>query len=349
MSNDSRFYAFVGQTYTNEDGTKFEGIILFDVNENRVVSQMKLPNDLVDFDWVSVSPKGRFIVVDYATAVAGRYNGVEVYDSNFNFIWQKPLGAGHSDLGTEENGDEVLVMTYYNEETNEMEINKYRLSDGAETKLLTHNWSIYNHISCRNLQRNGWCFVSTYDGEGRLADGQQDWLPFEDEIFALKLDGSGQVQRLAHHRSKRFTPQTPDSDNSVYFAEPHASVSPSGSRVVFGSNWRQNVSREDALDTYIVDFRDWLGVNERKDNPAYIQIMPNPVYDYLKIKLDVNNSEEVKFEIVNSLGISIEHGNYNNSNGPNEINISLMDLPAGVYYIKFTKGIEYQVQKFIKQ
>jgi hypothetical protein len=88
-----------------------------------------------------------------------------------------------------------------------------------------------------------------------LTHDPRAWLTFEDEVFSLKLDGSGEVQRIAHHHSRRFSPITPDSDNSVYWAEPHATVSRNGDRVLFGSNWEQDVEQEAGVDAYIIDLR----------------------------------------------------------------------------------------------
>jgi hypothetical protein len=88
-----------------------------------------------------------------------------------------------------------------------------------------------------------------------LTDSAQNWLAFEDEIFALKLDGSGEVQRIAHHHSRRYSPTTPDSDRSNYFAESHATVSRNGNRIIFGSNWSESVADEMSVDAYVVDWR----------------------------------------------------------------------------------------------
>lgn len=260
LSADGRYYALAGQTYNARTGeVQFRQLILFDIFQKVELSRLELPANLEDFDWVSVSPKGEYIVVDYANMRTGAFNGVEVYDRQFRRIWQRPLGSGHSDLGIDADGEEVLVMGYYDDVTNTNYIRKYRLKDGQETTLLSMHWSFYNHISCRNEIRSEWCLVSTYDGEGRLTDSNETWLPFEDEILAVKLDGSGEVQRLAHHRSRRFSPETPDSDNSVYFAEPHATFSRAGNRVLYGSNWREDVSSVRSVDAYVLDIRGLLG------------------------------------------------------------------------------------------
>jgi hypothetical protein len=255
LSRDGRWYAFVGQLYDAKSGdVTFKDLLVFDLLTNQIASKMALPK-IEDFEWVSISPRGNFVVVDYADETAARYRGVEVYDRNFKFIWQKPLGAGHSDLGIDANGDEVLVMDIYDSNKNVTTLKKIRLADGKETTLLEFSPLFDQHISCRNEQRPEWCFISTFDFTGRLTDSAQTWLAFEDEIFALKLDGSGEVQRIAHHYSRRYSPTTPDSDHSNYFAEPHATVSRNGDRILFGGNWRENIVDETSVDAYVVDWR----------------------------------------------------------------------------------------------
>jgi len=71
----------------------------------------------------------------------------------------------------------------------------------------------------------------------------------------LKMDGSGETRRIAHHHSRRYSPNTPDSDTSVYWAEPHASISRNGDRIIYGSNWGLNVDKVESVDTYLVDLR----------------------------------------------------------------------------------------------
>ncbi len=256
LSRDARHYGLVGQLYNARTGeVTFKDLVLFEITANRILGRIALPKPPISFDWVSVSPLGNYIVVDYADEETGRFHGVEVYDRNFKFLWQKPLGAGHSDLAVDEKGEEALVMDIYDPQSNSTFINKFRLSDGKETRLLQFSPLFDQHISCRNEKRNEFCFISTFDYTQRLSDDTQPWLPFEDEIFALKLDGSGEIQRIAHHHSRRYSPQTPDSDRSVYFAEPHATISRNADRVLFGSNWRERVQDVASVDAYVVDWR----------------------------------------------------------------------------------------------
>ncbi|MBI3536141.1 MAG: hypothetical protein HY070_01045, partial [Chloroflexi bacterium] len=108
LSRDGRYYAFVGQLYNSKTGeVTFKDLVVFDLAANKILATLALPKPLLSFDWVSISPLGNFVVVDYADEDAARYHGVEVYDRNLKFIWQKSLGAGHSDLAVDDKGDEV--------------------------------------------------------------------------------------------------------------------------------------------------------------------------------------------------------------------------------------------------
>ena len=256
LSRDGRYYAVYARDY-DETAERIlpRALLLIDVAEKREVSRLALLESMEDFDWISISPLGNYIVVDYATENLGRFQGVEVYDRSFNLIWQKPLGSGHSDLGVDANGEEYLAIVVYDSESNLNVSKKFRLQDGAETALISVPWNLFQHFSCRHEPASDWCFISTYAGTGLLTDDPATWFPFEDEIFAIKLDGSQQVERIAHHRSRRFSPTTPDSDTSVYWAEPHATVSRKGDRILFGSNWREAVEQVSSVDAYLADLR----------------------------------------------------------------------------------------------
>ncbi len=255
LSTDGSTYAFVGQVYNEKSGDViFKKLVLYDLKQNKNISSLELPGGIEDFDWVSVSPGGDFVVVDYADNEQKHFHGVEVYDRSFHLLWQKGLGSGHSDLGLDEKGEEVLIMDCYDETENLTNIKKYRLRDGAETTLLGISPYFDQHISCRNEAQKGWCFISTFNYTGRLTEGENGVLPFENEIFALKMDGSKEVRRLALHHSVRYSVQTPDSDHSVYWAEPHATVSRKANRILWGSNWGENVQQVMSVDVYVGSF-----------------------------------------------------------------------------------------------
>ncbi len=353
LSRNGRYFAFVGMIYdTTTQETIFKDLLVYDLTTDSVISKIHLPLTLTDFDWVSISPLGNYVVVDYATNNAGRFEGVEVYDRNFQFIWQKPLGAGHSDLGIDANGNEVLVMAYYDSGTNSNFIKKYSLADGTETSLIELSWQFDLHISCRNYSRSDWCFVSTFDNEARLTDDSLSWMPFEDEIFALKMDGSGEVQRIAHHHSRRFSPTTPDRDNSVYWSEPHATVDYHGRRIIFGSNWRENIEIDSSVDSYIVDFRNWVGVREFIGQSQYDFYLsknyPNPFNSSTTIHFSIPQRGYVMLKIFDALGKEVStliDGELNPVE--HSVIIDAKDLSSGIYFYQIRAGEFSETKKML--
>jgi hypothetical protein len=320
----------------------FKDIVVYDITTNIITKKLPLPPVLADFDWVSISPLGNYVVVDYATSDTGRYNGIEVYDRQLNFKWQKPLGAGHSDLGIDGSGNEVLVIDYYDGDVNKTFVKQFRLSDGKETTLLEVSPHFDMHISCRNESLRGWCFISTFDFVSRLTDDSASWLPFEDEVFALKMDGSGDVMRLAHHHSRRYSPTTPDMDSSVYYAEPHATVSRKADRVLFGSNWRQNVEVDSSLDAYVVGFKKSVGVEQTPAvarETAILQNYRNPFNPRTSFQFTVSSYGMVELRVFDLLGREAAVlVNEEKNPGRYAVKWDAGALPSGVYFYRLRAG-----------
>ncbi len=335
LSNDGRYYAVAERYYNFETGeVTYYDLAVYDFVEDRIISRMDLPQDqLEDFDWVSISPLGNYVVVDYASWEKGRYRGLEVYDRNFNLIWQKGLGPGHSDMGLDANGKEVLIMDVYSDNDNMTHICKFDLATGDSTDLLKISYLLDLHESCRAMARPGWVYVSTFDYFERLTDNSTNWLPFEDEVFALKMDGSGTVERIAHHRSKEYSIYTPNRDSgALYFAEPRATVSRSGNRVIFGSNWRIAMNEEASIDVYLVDLRNLItGTPEiAVDQDAkLIKVFPNPVADHLIIS-GRDRFTSSSLTITDPLGRTLKEVTVNENNQ----RVDLSNLPPGIYYYR---------------
>lgn len=351
MSNDGRYYAVAERIYNFSTGeVSYHDLSVYDFQEDRIVSTLLLPQGQIsDFDWVSISPLGNYVVVDYADWETGRYHGVEVYDRNLNLKWQKGLGPGHSDLGLDATGQEVLIMDVYKDIDNLTHICKFALATGDSTHLLSVSPFFDLHESCRAMSRPGWVYISTFDYVERLTDSNADWLPFEDEVFALKMDGSGSVERYAHHHSRRYSPSHADSDNSIYIAEPHATVSRSGNRILFGSNWRTVIGEDFSVDTYLVDLRNMItGTREDEVDQAEVsfRIYPNPVSDNLII-LSAKDAGEYRIKIYDPIGKIVKEFFVNQSLA----NLDVTTLPAGLFYYQIAdkNGTPQDRGKFIKQ
>jgi len=116
-----------------------------------------------------------------------------------------------------------------------------RLRDGAITTLTKPTNEAYPyHISTRSYDRPGWAYVSYW-----LAPGRR----FSDEIIAVKMDGSGTVERFAHTRTET---------SDCYRCESHAVPSRDGKRVVWASTWGVKPRKGAAppvVQAYVVDAR----------------------------------------------------------------------------------------------
>lgn len=98
-----------------------------------------------------------------------------------------------------------------------------RLSDGKFTNLTTAgNEAQSYHVSMRAFDRQGWAYVSYWPSSGKR---------FNDEVMAVKLDGSGAVERYAHDHTDT---------NNCYRCESHPVPSRDGMRVLFASSWSVN-------------------------------------------------------------------------------------------------------------
>jgi hypothetical protein len=168
---------------------------------------MGYTGDLQPIDWASMSQSGKYVVI-----IGGGWqtsqNTVKSYDRNLNLVTTVfPVGE-HGDLGFDSFGNEVFVKVGVSGGPVWMS----RLDNGQKTALLDTGLGQSGHLSCRNVNRPGWCYLT---------------LSQTAEVLAVKLDGSQTVERFVHPRSSGAT----------YEASPTAVASPDGTRVMFRSDW----------------------------------------------------------------------------------------------------------------
>jgi hypothetical protein len=198
--------------------------------------------DMIDLvDWASVSQDGLSTLVMWDHNQTSPENpyvidgdehfGVEVYDTA-TLEFQRRLWhyGNHGDCCVDTEGNQVFVQfagpsgSY---------VNMFRIADGVHTSIINEDQNpdgdilndFYNHgghISCRNLKRPGWAYLSL-DHNNDLPD---DFIN-GGEVMAVKLDGSGVVEHFNHHRSSA----------EAYGTVPMPAPSPDGSIVIYTSDW----------------------------------------------------------------------------------------------------------------
>ena len=219
LDMNGRFYALIGRA--NNKGEAF----VYDIKNNKVSKRISVTEKMAG-DWISVSPTGKYVVM-----MGDRSS---IYDIKMNLIHELPKGTyGHADLCLGADGEDYMVFdgADYTLDGNR-NINIVNLKTGKIRKLTRIGWGTTPHVSCRNLDKPGWALIST--------QGPDRKYPNHDfEIFWLRMDGIGEVRRIAHHHSSR--------DKGGYFAEQHAVTNRSGTKIIFTSNWDGEESISDFL------------------------------------------------------------------------------------------------------
>lgn len=217
LSEDGNYWALCGSLMDDS-----QEIFMYNLDTQVKGKVLKIKNNVVDN--VYATPDNNIIVGWYAAGEA-RFNGVELYDKNMQFIRQTARSMGHQDVGRDSNGDEVLIWESAADPKpqfgNTAGTVRIRLADSSQKMLLDRDWSgNAAHIYCPGAP--GWFLISLY-----MPDEKRAWVPYANEILRVKMDGT-EIQRLVHHRSR------PVND---YTYMPKANGNPDLSLVVYGSNF----------------------------------------------------------------------------------------------------------------
>jgi hypothetical protein len=247
LSIDGSKIAIAG--HSGPEGTPRD-VFVYYINEDRVGPKKDVSKAPAGIDWASVTPNGDYVMILWGEPGGGPCQGGELFDLDWNRVGRVTKGCHHGDFALDTRGRQVFVMSAANDPdfSDAAYIVGYSIPECKAKPLLKVDWYFGLHISGRCWKRPGWVVVSTFhewneEGGGpEHGDPEGDWDPFENEIFALALDGSGTVERIAHdHVEKR-----------KYFEEPHAVTNRDLTRIAFSSNWGQDIGKEKA-DVYVLE------------------------------------------------------------------------------------------------
>jgi hypothetical protein len=220
-----------------ESDISFDGTHFVFSGDGRYVFVYDIPGDTKGsvfdvnghpFDSLYITPDNN-VTITWGAVGSSRYNGIEMFDQDMNFIRQLAHAGGHMDVTRDTNGDEVLVWANFNDSALTTPctagVTKIRLADGKQTCIWTGDWGEAVHVS--GTDDTGWAFVETYSS--RDLNPSTNWTPYQGELLQVKLDGT-EVRRLAHHRSRPYSGNT-------YTYMPKMSASRDGKKIVFASNY----------------------------------------------------------------------------------------------------------------
>jgi hypothetical protein len=247
--------------------------------------------------------------------------------------WIFPLKHADMTLDPDDGNEDVIIGGRACPGATFGRVVKVRLRDGKVTPLTDpRNEASYAHGSARNVQRPGWFYV-TYS-----RDPSQASKRFFGEIVAVRTDGSGMVQRFAHYHSTA----------STFDSEAKAVPSLDGQRVMFTSDWADNVSGPSgALGSardFVVDAR--MNAQLAAPRPelprelALVSLLPNPSRDGLHVTFVLPQHRPAALELFDVSGRRLmlrEVG----SLGAGKHTLALDEerrLAAGVYFVTLTDG-----------
>jgi len=246
------FSEYTSVSGNGESDISFDGARMVLVGNGRYVFVYDLVNGAKgpvfdsggrSFDSVYITPNDN-VTITWNSAGSGRFQGIELFDRNMNFLRQVARAGGHMDVTRDANGDEVLVWINAADPAPICNngIVKIRLADGRQTCLASLDWSMAVHISAPD--NAGWVMVETYAPRDPMPTN--GWTRYTNELLQIKLDGS-EIRRIAHHRSRPF---------NSYTYQPKVSVSCDGSKLVFGSNYGLQAQvgyPQEYSDAYLID------------------------------------------------------------------------------------------------
>ncbi|CAZ97966.1 hypothetical protein [Zobellia galactanivorans] len=176
------------------------------------------------------------------------YHNVSSYDTNGNLKAQlnknKPE---HSCLGQMANGSDTDFSVSFGEGPRGGclgNIIAYDLNTGDCIPVISEDLGYDypksgTHISAVAHKNPGWIAASMVGFE---KDGQK--LLDQELVIARVEPGNVEVYRIGHHRA--------DEDEFGYWGEPHAVISPTGTRVLFGSDWSGSEDGK-SVESYVVE------------------------------------------------------------------------------------------------
>jgi|GEM_PF-643724 len=270
------------------------------------------------------------------------YHRRDIYGANGNY--QRRLNESnieHSCIGKLANGDDGHFAVAFSAAPNGScmgNIVQHNMRTGACTPLISEDQGYPypksgTHISAlahKNTQ-GGWVAASMV---GFQEDGQS---LLDQELVLARADAQGNVTvcRIGHHRS--------DENEFDYFGEPHASISPTGTRVIFASDWSGSQDGQ-SIDTYVVElpsFNSSFSCNDGIRNGSETGIdcggncSPCPTNDYCTAQ-----GSDTDYEYIQNVTVAgINNTSSGNNGGYTDFTAQVGTVSAGeTYAINLTPG-----------
>lgn len=224
VSNDDKYVALWGTKVATGNNI---WVVVYDIALDSIVSETNIGGNIgSDIDWLGISQDGSRVFVMYGTDGAGALQGCKSYNRLMGDEIHLTNFTHHGELGVNQSGEQVYVYIGSNAISG-YRMGMFNLATGTGTGLFPDtNGNLHGgHISCRNILRQGWAYVSTYGDP--IDTGKAAPLI----NFSIKLDSSNLIEIWGSNNSELAY------DGSHYDQQPHGVPSPDGTKFLFASAW----------------------------------------------------------------------------------------------------------------
>lgn len=242
-SSDGRYWALMLQGNEQAD---YNPLFLFcwDRSLDQIVGTYALPANERSIDWIGMSARGDYVVIGADEVNTGGIVGLTMATRTFDRFHRLGFSTAHSDVGVDSLGQDVIVMQNISDQVDLIPIDwsTSPILDSSQSYTGTNIVPLIRlyyddaspdgfhggiHVSCNYP---GWAVVSTYTEPGVA---EQNWLDRCNVLVRLDR-ASPQVYYLAKVHNT----------TQAYWEETQASITNDGRKVVWTSNWGQNVGLE---------------------------------------------------------------------------------------------------------
>jgi hypothetical protein len=244
-SADFRYWAFMLQGTSQEYRVRY--LFCWDRAADEVTGVYTVGVREAALDWVGMSPAGHWVLIGGDIDNGPTLTGLTLANREFTRFHQLDAATGHADVGFDSEGREVIVMQ--NALTDFVDLipidpatrpvppdtlsysntNRRALMRLFYASQATNGFYGGVHVSCN---APGWCVVSTTHVPGTP---DVNWL--ERTLTLVRLDRAA---------PRVFCLAKIHGENGTYWDETHGTITRDGRKVVWTTNWGQNVGQDPA-------------------------------------------------------------------------------------------------------
>jgi len=190
-----------------------------------------------------------------------------------NFRLDMANAGEHANLGLTSDGQDAVFQTVFDpsplgcggepdQGVGHLGIHNFETGECRAMITESQGWpytTSSTHVSAGAYHQPGWVTLSSvgYGEQLPFHRNGKPATPLFSEIYLVNSNPSQpQVCRLLHHRS--YGKYARNATYQAYFGEPHPSQSPSGTRILFGSDWQDSGS----VDAYVIELPGYVRPNQ---------------------------------------------------------------------------------------